>query len=94
MKPILFELIKLNDKNYFKIKCECFDTYSGILRLLDILQYHIIYHIQLETELNWEDTLEPCQSEGKRGMDIQLMLGGLTSGKNLLSPNQPNLIIN
>lgn len=66
MQPILFELIKLNDKNCFKIKCECFDTCSGILQLLATLKYHIIYNIELGTELNWEDKLEPADQGGKR----------------------------
>lgn len=54
-----------NGKNYFKIKCECLDTFSGILQLLATMGYHIINTIQLRIELNSEDKLESCVSEEK-----------------------------
>lgn len=57
-------------KNYFKIKCECLDTFTGILQLLDTWRYHVIYTVQLRIELNSEEKLEPCLSEEKGGINI------------------------
>lgn len=63
-------------------------------QLLDTLRYHIVYTVQLGIELNSEDKLESCLSEEKRGSGLLLMLLVLTSGRNLLSPNHHNLVIN